>query len=105
MRFFCCLFSIYIVFLTAIPCADKLEDRHVQQTQVTDDSPVGHHHHDGDECSPFCTCNCCASPVIQQDFIVQFNCLNIIQEFPTPEYTSRFTSSYCCSIWQPPQMS
>lgn len=101
MRFFCYILSIYIVFLTSLPCIDQPLQNHVEKTELGGNS--NHQHHDGDDCSPFCTCNCCGTPVIQQDFFVHFDAFTLLQEYDLPEYISVFTSDYLKSIWQPPQ--
>jgi hypothetical protein len=103
MKFFACILSLYIMVLTAIPCADKPEDHTLQKSEITQNAG-SNHQHDCDHCSPFCTCNCCASPVIQQDIIIQFNCFSLLQEYTSSEYISVFTSDYLSSIWQPPQI-
>jgi len=93
--------------LTAIPCIDLPEGQAVQKSEIVQ-SQGDHHHHndkDGDHCSPLCTCNCCASPVIQQDFTIQFDGFSFLQECISSEYTSEFVFFYCHSIWQPPQLS
>ena len=94
MRFFACILSIYVVILTAVPCVDKLTDNHMPQTEIGGKTNTGHQHHDGDQCSPFCTCNCCATPVIQQESIIQFNSTTLFQEYTLAEYISVFTSDY-----------
>jgi len=104
MRLVACILSIYIVVLTAIPCIDRPGDDHLQKTEIGGKTDTGHQHQDGDQCSPFCTCNCCATPVIQQESIIQFNSTALFQEYTIAEYISVFTSDYLSSIWQPPQI-
>ncbi len=105
MKIFACILSVYILVLTAIPCIDRPEDHHLQKTEIEANANTNHHNHGGDQCSPFCTCNCCATPVIQQESIIQFNSTNLFQEFTLAEYISVFTSDYLSSIWQPPQIA
>ena len=104
MRVLACILSIYVVILTAIPCVDKLTEDHLPQTGIGGKVDAGHQHHDGDQCSPFCTCNCCATPVIQQEFFIQFDNFTFLHEYTANEYISVFTSDYLSSIWQPPQI-
>jgi len=70
MKFFACILSVYILFLSAIPCVDRPEDHSLQRIEVTQNHPESHQHNT-DQCSPFCTCECCVSPVIQQNPIVR----------------------------------
>lgn len=105
MRLVACILSFYIVVLTAIPCIDRPGDNHLQKTEIGDNANNSHQHSDGDQCSPFCTCNCCATPVIQQESIIQFDSTTLFQEYTVSEYISVFTSDYLSSIWQPPQIA
>jgi len=105
MRLIACILSFYIVVLTAIPCIDRPEDNHLQKTEIGGNANTGHQHNDGDQCSPFCTCSCCATPVIYQDFGVQFDGLSFIGKNIFTGYISVFFSSYLSSIWQPPQIA
>jgi hypothetical protein len=104
MKFFATILSVYILFLVAIPCVDQPEDHTVQKMQNTQ-SPADNHQHDGDQCSPFCTCDCCVSPILRQNFIVSLDSFSILLGCFSPEYSSAFVSCYTGSIWQPPQLS
>ena len=104
MKFFACILSLYIMVLIAIPCADRPEDHSLQKSEITQNTG-SNHQHDCDHCSPFCTCNCCASPVIQQESIIQFDSTTLLQVYTLAEYITVFTSIYLGSIWQPPQIS
>ncbi len=105
MRLVACILSIYIVVLTAIPCIDRPGDNHLQKTEIGDNANNSHQHSDGDQCSPFCTCNCCATPVIYQDFSIRFDGSTLIEREISVEYTSAIFSCHLSSIWQPPQIS
>lgn len=102
MRFFCFILSVYIIGLTVIPCIDQPLEKHIEKSEVAGDA--GHQHSDGDDCSPLCTCNCCATSVIQQDVFIHFNNFALLQEFKLPEYVSAVTSDFLSAIWQPPQL-
>ncbi|MBK0368267.1 hypothetical protein I5M07_00355 [Flavobacterium sp. SE-1-e] len=66
------------------------------------------HAHDAEKdlCSPFCSCSCCGSQVVNHfqsiiiDFPIPFE--GIKTQLPT--YKSIFTSNFFGSIWQPPQI-
>lgn len=105
MKLFACILSIYIVALTAIPCIDRPEDSHLQKSEIGGNAANSHQHTEGDQCSPFCTCNCCATPVIYQDFSVQFDGFSFIEQSISVEYTSAIFSCHLSSIWQPPQIA
>ena len=105
MRFLACILSFYIMALTAIPCIDLPEDHSVQKIEISQNTCDLPQQKEADSCSPFCTCNCCASPVIQQEFSIQFDSFSYLQQSFTAEYSSEFVSRYSGSIWQPPQLS
>jgi len=105
MRLVACILSIYIVVLTAIPCIDRPGDDHLQKTETGGKTDTGHQHQDGDQCSPFCTCNCCATPVIYQDFSILFYGSSLNEKEISVKYTSAIFSCHLSSIWQPPQIS
>lgn len=103
MRLLACILSIYIVALTAIPCIDRPEDNRFQKTEMEANAD-SNRQHDCDQCSPFCTCNCCATPVIYQDFSIGFDGISFIEKGNSAEYTSAIFSCHLSSIWQPPQI-
>lgn len=105
MRILACILSFYIIALTAIPCIDLPEDHDVQTIEMTQNTGDHQHPKDIDHCSPFCTCNCCASPIIQHDLSIQFDSFSFLQQYISTKYSSEFVSRYSGSIWQPPQLS
>lgn len=103
MKIIAFILSVYILFLTAVPCIDKPEDYAVAKSEI---SPLtkNHNHQDCDHCSPFCTCNCCSSPKIQQTVAIVFVNFELITEY-VPVYLPGISSSPSTRIWQPPQFS
>jgi hypothetical protein len=102
MRFFAFIFSVYIFGLTLVPCVDRPDPDagcKVVLTQTGNDQ----HANDIDQCSPFCSCECCVTLVIQQDSSVHFDTFFMPQEYHSTEYVSAFPSDYLNAIWQPPQ--
>ena len=105
MRLIAVIFSMYVIMLTAIPCIDRYYDANqVDKTELTHENQDSHHHSDSDNCSPFCTCNCCATAVIIQPMMVKLTCFSFIQKqyFPV---TSVFISDPLANIWQPPKIA
>ncbi len=66
------------------------------------------HSHDkeNDLCSPFCSCNCCGSQIVTYFKAISINSAVVSKDITTqlPSYTSKFTSNFYGSIWQPPQI-
>ena len=86
----------------AIPCIDGMEGNSMHKTELTKEKQESNHHSDSDTCSPFCTCNCCATAVVFQTQLVQLTCFpfNEKQYFP---FSSGFISNPLATIWQPPK--
>jgi hypothetical protein len=102
MRLLATILSVYIVFLAALPCIDEPEDHSVQKNVISQQS-ADSHQNEQDHCSPFCTCQCCATPVVVMDYTVHFECFSYIQKNLT-EYKIVSITSPISSIWQPPKI-
>jgi len=103
MNFLAFILSVYILILTAMPCVDVNKECALQKAELTQTTNQNHHN-DIDCCSPFCTCDCCATHVIQKENVIHFDFTTIPQKCVT-EYTSFYISSTYASIWHPPKMS
>ena len=101
MKYLSGILAIYILVLTAIPCVDGPEDVTSTKVEISQSSSTSHQH-DIDHCSPFCTCNCCVTPVTINSAVIKFRIAEIGQ-FNYPAYHSGFYLSPSGSIWQPPQ--
>ena len=102
MKFFACILSLYILVLTAMPCCDRPDDGALHKTQIsqkTSDLP----YQDIDLCSPFCTCNCCSSPKIQQETTVVFDSTPVEHKY-FGELTVKLVTSVVVPVWQPPRL-
>ncbi len=101
MKLLCCIFSIYILSLLAVPCQDNGDTLFSDKTERS----ANHSHNDNDchGCTPFCICNCCHVNTI----IVLNVFINTAETVPT-----LFKSIYCeasvkdviFAIWQPPKI-
>jgi hypothetical protein len=101
------LFSIYIIALSCLPCADAgkavVNDSKTFQSEThsaTDE-------HTDDACSPFCICNCCHYSDFHKtaDAVKKEVILRTFTEMQGTAYTSTLFSTFHNSIWQPPQIS
>lgn len=91
-----------IVVLTTIPCIDELHDNTLVKSEIY--QQTAHSHADGaDHCSPFCTCQCCATPVIYTANNYQISVHNFITNSYST-YEPFFFNAPLSSIWQPPQI-
>jgi hypothetical protein len=99
MKIFVTILSLFILVLTAIPCIDA-PTHSLQKSELNNSN--AEHHESEDDCSPFCTCVCCASPMIQGFLSVQINGLGLVEEYSSA-YKSIRCNSLASSIWQPPK--
>ena len=107
MRYFTFIFSLYLLVLTGVPCADmpihEGENTDFQLVATHDDTPSHLHL---DVCSPFCVCTCCQ--VLVDSF--SFNTFTIeapietIHPHSLPLYTEVWVSAYYGNIWTPPKV-
>lgn len=97
------ILSIYILILTAIPCVDVPQDNAMLKVELSQNAPH-HQHNDVDQCSPFCVCSCCVSPIAHQVCSINFTCYSF-SSIQLCKYLSADLSSTNTSIWQPPKIS
>lgn len=102
MKYFAFILSVYVLVLTAIPCVDVPKDDNLHKMELSN-TTSDHHASDHDHCSPFCTCDCCVSPIINNSTI-HFTFTPVVQKLTT-EYHNSFVSSLFATIWQPPKLS
>jgi hypothetical protein len=101
MKLFALILSLYIIFLTTLPCADGLMENRCHSREHV--SGQGDSHQHCDRCSPFCTCDCCASHVVPIENTVHFE----YSALPEPFiffYSSDYHLSTYSSIWHPPKI-
>jgi hypothetical protein len=102
LKSFSIILSLYIVFLTVLPCADKYDCSGKKSIVVE----CNHHHANSDDldcCSPFCTCNCC--------HVYSITSLKIVLNYtmgPVTELTQWISENPVmieqCAVFKPPKM-
>ena len=97
------LLALYMLALVFMPCKDTCDSQQ-HHTITTVQSAQEHHEAENDICSPFCTCNCCAS------FVVIVNVATISTFFQSavkdfPDYETPFYPTLPADHWQPPKLS
>lgn len=86
-----------------IPCNDTFTfGKTLQKEQIRKaDNEASHQK---DDCSPFCSCNCCSISVLAQTLSI----FEILQFYSWSESFTPYKSSkstYSQAIWQPPKLS
>jgi hypothetical protein len=102
MKIFAAILSLYILVLTVIPCIDEPEGNNIAKIELSQKS-TEQQQSINDHCSPFCTCDCCVSPVIYLDYIVETENFLFFHKI-YPVYQIKYNSSHYTSIWQPPRI-
>ena len=91
--------------MTTVPCGDSNDCKATLETLISTANNHQQHQHNSESCTPFCTCTCCAVPVINLS-TTRTSILKVqFQSNKYPLYTEAFTSIIFSSIWQPPQLS
>jgi hypothetical protein len=103
MKYIYLIVSFYVILLTAIPCIDASDCGYIQNSEHGQGAKDEHNDEDAGHCSPFCTCNCCATSVIFQEMPIQLKSFSIIEKQYIPLSTG-FFSDPTDNIWQPPKI-
>lgn len=108
MRFTAFILAILVLILSCIPCADMdgipLVSSSTHLTAKSNLPSQQDNHKDGDLCSPFCHCACCAG------FSIIYNPVAIPQRIQIAlrpvytEFVSADVIEISLPIWQPPQL-
>jgi hypothetical protein len=97
------LLSLYIGFLTCVPCVDA--DACADEQDASEQLIISSHDHiqpEADMCSPFCICNCCNPHVTQPGYFV-YDAFNPVFEDNNSILKTHSEKSVSHAIWQPPR--
>lgn len=103
MKFFALIMASLVLLLSFTPCMDesanstkaKAEFSKVHDQQKDNDT---------DNCSPFCTCNCCAGFTFNI-FPFKIEYLDFLSSLKKGVILPTKVSGIALPIWQPPQLS
>lgn len=104
MKIIAIILSLYVLALSVKPCIDIQQDLVHHHAEVSQTSEHSHQHNEKDSCSPFCTCSCCATSVIFQEYLVQLGSFPFIGKHFFP-VSSIFISNPLATFWQPPKIA
>jgi hypothetical protein len=102
MKFLAVILSVYVFCLTIMPCVDGLAADLIPGPEVIHNEAASQQQECG-HCSPFCTCDCCASQVLTKENLINFEYSTISEKFIT-FYTPDYHSSSYFFIWHPPKI-
>lgn len=102
------IFSIYLIVLSCLPCADMEVNSSIHSSKELSSNDENHSHDkNGDTCSPFCICNCCGGQSFAYSANYNYNFVSVktLIDKKIPQYKSILSSNFYGSIWQPPQIA
>lgn len=108
VKFLWLLFSIYLLSISVLPCTDDIECHEKASTTYTSSNePHQNHHHDTEQCTPFCSCSCCGVVTISHK-LVYFDVVEKVG-YPLPSktfstYSSAYLQGFLSNIWHPPKV-
>ena len=107
MKIFAFFISFYILVLSSVPCNDM--GNKCNKNSINKEHTQNHDHQQDtdDNCTPFCTCSCCSSSVLEIYF-TPFCIKKPIEFSISQKITIRnfsFVSNYFGNIWQPPKIT
>jgi len=99
--------AFYILVLSVVPCSDVHNVCNDKSTKKELTQNHDHKQDQDDNCSPFCTCACCAASVIAVDFkpfkLKKPTAFSISQKVSIRNFS--FLSNFYGNIWQPPKIA
>ncbi|HXH18822.1 MAG TPA: DUF6660 family protein [Chitinophagales bacterium] len=102
MKTLSCLFSIYFITLSILPCDDGCAESDFFQTEIASfhfNESAGHQ----DVCSPFCGCQCCGCTIA---FVLPMTikAVNFTPSSQPDFFIRQNLPSISFSFWHPPKI-
>ena len=103
MKFFAFIMAFLVLALSVMPCADTDAENDSKAKTTIAKSSQQKENPQQDDCSPFCSCTCCACFSVNH-FIVSVNYLSSFSEKAIAAYLPADLIEIAFPIWQPPQL-
>lgn len=101
------ILAVLMIYLSVMPCDDLNEvDSCAIDTNFhtqNDQDPDGHS--ESDDCSPFCVCQCCHTPVIMSSYFVRTSIAVYSTADKMDYYQSVYPNGINDAIWHPPKLA
>lgn len=98
MKIFAIILSLTIFSMSLVPCADGAVSIH-DDASVVDEN---HDQHEEDDCTPFCSCDCCSVSVT----VPQIPILPVVEVeqnyYFSFLYSFHYSFDYEQGVWRPP---
>ena len=105
MKFFTLIMSFFLLYISCLPCGDRLECNAKTEQKISAKTNHQQHKHTSEACTPFCTCSCCAASAFHQPFAKQQILKQMFQSVKYHIQNDLFLSQEFSSIWQPPKIA
>lgn len=108
MKFISFILSIAILAVSFVPCTDNLlaKGGNTLKKEITSsDKSSKDHNNSSDNCSPFCTCSCCAATAFYTPLCKAQPIKIVFKSEKYPLYNVSLSAEVYYSIWQPPKFS
>ena len=103
MKFVAIILVALNIFLTTIPC-DDVNTFDLTQIEFNENHSSNDLQHGVDFCTPFCSCNCCSTIVINPTDDQYTSNIELFYPSLNTNYDTLFTSNLLSQVFQPPQV-
>ena len=93
-----------VLVLSCMPCMDEVDAAESKTTIEISTTTNQQEHSDEDNCSPFCTCSCCASCVFISHSVLLTQIILSATE-KKADHLPAAISEISLPVWQPPKLS
>jgi hypothetical protein len=97
------IISFYLFALCIIPCTDNVTCGEEITTEMSDNHD--HSNDAADNCTMFCTCNCCGISFTAESFHLLLEINVDLSNTTNSFYSCVYNNGYLDNIWQPPNLS
>lgn len=105
MKIFAFIMALTVLALSVLPCTDASEVFDNTTKSAISKSDNQHSPNESDDCSPFCSCSCCAASATYHVQAVNYLHKPLNQEKQYAGFKPSFYSEISFSIWQPPKIA
>lgn len=104
MKILCFILSLYVFFLSTVPCCwdDNCNDE--IKTEQTENHSKDHQEDNCNACSPFLTCGTCSGFVFSK-LEFYFKKIHFTKSKLIAVYDLLFEDDFIAKFWQPPKIS
>ncbi len=101
------ILSIFIFTIAVIPCDDGTDVAISENVELThfDDQSQNHSQSNDDDCSNFCLCQCCGTPIVIPSLLTYNKIKETVLFSYSFHYISLYSFDYSKGIWHPPTLS